>query len=72
MPDEKNKYRLDRTAFKIMTVEEADKEMRDYRDTSYKERLEVALYLTSIAYKFDMSNPPRIDRSAFQISKLNG
>ena len=64
------KYRMDKTAFKIQTVEEADDAMCNYTNHSAKERLEIAFYLTSIAYKFDMDNPPRMDKTAFRIKKL--
>jgi hypothetical protein len=63
------KYRMDKTAFKLHTVEEADDAMRDYTDHSPQQRLEIAYYLTSIAYKFDMEHPPRMDKTAFRIKK---
>lgn len=63
------KYRLDKTAFKIQTFEEADDAMRNYTNHSVKERLEIAYYLTSIAYKFDMNKPPRMDKTVFHVKK---
>ena len=60
---------MDKTAFKLQTVEEADDAMRNYINHSVKERLEIAYYLTSVAYKFDMHNPPRMDKTAFCIKK---
>ncbi|MBK8953425.1 MAG: hypothetical protein IPM85_15355 [Chitinophagaceae bacterium] len=62
-------YRMDKTAFRLQTVEEADEAMRNYHNHSIKERLEIAFYLTSVAYKFDMNNPPRMDKTAFCIKK---
>ena len=62
-----NKFRLDKTAFKTQTIAEADESMRNYLNHSVKERLEIAYYLTSIAYGFDMENPPRMDKTFFQI-----
>lgn len=64
------KYRMDKTAFKIQTFEEADEAMRNYTNHSEKERLEIAYYLTSVAYRFDMEHPPRMDKTAFRIKKL--
>lgn len=61
---------MDKTAFKVQTVEEADDSMRDYSNHTLKQRLEIAYYLTSIAYKFDMDNPPRMDKTAFRMKKL--
>lgn len=63
------KYRMDKTAFKIQTFEEADDAMRNYTSYSIKERLEIAYYLTSVAYRFDMEHPPRMDKTAFRIKK---
>lgn len=64
------KYRMDKTAFKLQTVEEADDAMRDYTNHSIQERLRIYWYLTSIAYKFDLDNPPRMDKTVFQMKKL--
>jgi len=64
------KYRMDKTAFKMHTFEEADDAMRDYSNHSVEERLRIYWYLTSIAYKFDLDNPPRMDKTVFQMKKL--
>lgn len=63
------KYRMDKTAFKIQTLEEADDAMRDYSNHSMEERLRIYWYLTSIAYKFDLDNPPRMDKTVFSMKK---
>ncbi len=63
-------YKLDRTAFKAMTAEEADQYQRDYSKETLEERLEIALYLTSIAYNFDMKNPPGMDKTLFSVRSL--
>lgn len=60
---------MDKTAFKLHTVEEADEAMRNYSNHTAKERLEIAFYLTSVAYQFDMENPPRMDKTVFCIKK---
>lgn len=65
------KYRLDKTAFQAMKVEEADDYMRDYRKYTWKERLRVSYYLTSLAYGFDANNPPKMDKTIFSASKQN-
>ncbi len=64
-----NKFRLDKTAFKIQSVKNADESMRDSRHYSSSERFEIAFYLTSVAYGFDMQNPPRMDKTIFRIRK---
>ena len=63
-------FKLDRTVFQAMTAKEADKYQRDYSNETIEKRLEIAFYLTSIAYDFDMENPPRIDKSVFSAGKL--
>ncbi|MBN8674670.1 MAG: hypothetical protein J0L56_11075 [Chitinophagales bacterium] len=63
------KYRMDKTAFKIQSFEEADNAMRDYTNHTAKERLRIYWYLTSIAYKFDLDNPPRMDKTVFRMKK---
>ena len=63
------KYRMDKTAFRIRTFEEADNAARDYSVFPVMERLRIAWHLTSIAYQFDIDNPPRMDKSYFRIKK---
>lgn len=63
----KDQNKLDRTAFQAMTVEQADTYQRDYSQESMEKRLEIALDLTSIAYNFDVNNPPRMDKSVFSV-----
>jgi len=67
MPSDNNKYKLNRNEFKMMSFEESDDYMRNYKDYTWQERLSVALYLTSIAYKFDINDPPRLDKNYFRV-----
>ena len=61
-------YRLDRTAFKAQTAEEASKSHAAYYQTlSWQERLRIANYLNSIAFNYPENDPPRLDKTAFQI-----
>lgn len=69
MADESKKYKLDKTVFQAMTVKEADDYMRDYRKYNWKERVQISFYLTSLAYGFDINNPPRMDKTIFYIAK---
>lgn len=62
-------YRMDKTAFKIQSFEDADYAMQDFSSFTFKERLEIALYLTSVAYCFDMKYPPRMEKNVFRIKK---
>ncbi|NBX11972.1 MAG: hypothetical protein EBR19_07200 [Chitinophagaceae bacterium] len=58
-------FKLDRTAFRAQTHEEAANHARIYKNLSWQERLKIAAYLNSVAYNFDFNNPPRIDRTKF-------
>ena len=69
MGDDNKKYRLDKTAFQAMSVEEADDYMRDYKNYHWKERLKVSFFLTCLAYGFDVNNPPKMDKTIFSTSK---
>jgi hypothetical protein len=63
------KYKFDRTAFKASTAEEADKDMRDHKNLSRKRRLEIATYLISVAYNYDLNNRPKMDKNIFSLHK---
>ncbi len=54
-------YRLDRTAFKAQTAEEA----AYYRSLTWQERLRIANYLNSIAYNYPENEPPKMDKTVF-------
>lgn len=63
-------FKLDRTAFKAQTLQEASNHIAHYQKSSWKERLKVANYLNSVAYNFDIDNPPRIDKNKFSAKSL--
>lgn len=58
-------YRLDRTAFSAQTMEEASNKYGYWKQQSYAERLRASFYLNSVAFNFDINNPPRLDRTVF-------
>ncbi|MBD2770129.1 hypothetical protein IC235_19760 [Hymenobacter sp. BT664] len=58
-------FRLDRTAFHAGTHEEAEAYHRDHQPDTPTERLRAAMYLNSVAYNYDINNPPRLDRTMF-------
>lgn len=62
MPD----YQLDRSAFKAQTMEDAANHFLYYGKLSWQERLDIAAYLTSVAFNYDLKNPPKLDRSSFE------
>jgi hypothetical protein len=60
-------FRLDRTAFKAQTVEEATSNQAAYYKTlSWQERLKIANYLNSVAYNYPENEPPRLDKTVFK------
>ena len=59
-------FKFDRTAFKAMTADEADKEMQNTKHLTVAERLRVAMYLNSIAYNFPIDSPPKMDKTVFE------
>jgi hypothetical protein len=59
-------YRLDKTACSAQTVEGAANKYGYWKSRSYTERLKAAYYLNSVAYNFDINNPPRLDRTEFK------
>lgn len=64
-------FRLDRNAFKAHTAKEAAAHSQYYIQISWQERLHIAAYLNSVAYNYDLSNPPRMDKTAFKRKAFN-
>lgn len=59
-------HRLDRTAFKAQTADDAAKSHAEfYKKLTWQERMKIAGYLNSIAYNYPENNPPRLDRTKF-------
>jgi hypothetical protein len=59
-------FRLDRHAFKAHTAAEASIHAEYYRSLHWKERMKIAAYLNSVAFRYDPQHPPRMDRTAFR------
>lgn len=62
-------FRLDRTAFHAGTHAEAEWYHAQNSPKTLVERLQVAAYLNSVAFNYDVDNPPRLDRSAFTMRR---
>ncbi len=60
------KYNLDRNYFKMQTAEEASNNYAYWKSLNYTERLKAAFYLNSVAFNFDINNPPKLDKTKFQ------
>jgi hypothetical protein len=63
MSDEDKKYRIDKTAFRAMTVQEADDHYGYWKNKSHKERLEAACYLINQFYDTTPKTP--VDKTVF-------
>lgn len=62
-------YKLDRTSFKHQTAKEASYNYYYWKNQSYDERLRASNYLNSVAFNFDIDNPPRLDRNMYSERK---
>ncbi|HEY4967114.1 MAG TPA: hypothetical protein VII28_11980 [Puia sp.] len=60
-------YRLDRSAFKGQTLEEAANHAGYYKKLTWQERLRVTAYLNSVAFNYPENQPPRMDKSKFKL-----
>ena len=60
-------FRLDRTAHHAGTHEQAAQYHARHQPATVAGRLRAAAYLNSVAYGYDLTNPPRPDRTAFAI-----
>ena len=58
-------FRPDRTAFHAGTHTETEAYHRAREPTALAELLRVAIYFNSGAFDFDITNPPRLDRTTF-------
>ena len=63
MDDASKKYRLDKTAFQAMTVQEADNHWVYWKNKSLKERLDAACYLINQFYGTTPQTP--VDKTIF-------
>ncbi|MFN9803144.1 MAG: hypothetical protein ACK54Y_04905 [Bacteroidota bacterium] len=64
------KFRLDRTAFKAQTLKEAAQHSDYYKKLTWQERLQIADYLNSVAYNYDLNNPPKMDKTKFSVKSI--
>ncbi len=62
-------YRLDRSKFKMQSFQEADNQSKYWKTKTVEERLKAAWYLISVAFKFNLKDPPRLDKTAFSMRK---
>ena len=63
--------KLDRTAFKRQTAEEASNTTEYWRQQSDAFKLRSAYHLSLRAFGYDPENEPRLDRTVFSMRKHN-
>ena len=66
---ENSQFKLDRTAFHAGTHEETEKYYAKNQPKTSIERLQAANYLNSVAFQFDLNNPPKMDKNVFSMRK---
>lgn len=67
MSETPKKYRLDRTAFEARNASEQVNYGKEHQNLTWQERMRIHQYLNSIAYGYDLNNPPRMDKTLFRI-----
>lgn len=60
---------MDKTAFSMFKKENEPTDFEYWQSKTIAERLRAAAYLNSIAYNYDINNPPRMDKTIFSIEK---
>ena len=63
-------YKLDRTVFRAHSMKEPENFADVYRNSTWQKRLEIAHYLNSVAYNFDIHFPPKMDRTIFSAKSM--
>jgi hypothetical protein len=66
---DKQTFKLERAAFHAGTHEETEKYYAKNQPRTSTERLMAANYLNSIAFQFDVNNPPKMDKTVFSMRK---
>ena len=64
-------YKLDTKAFKKHTKDKTAHQLEYWLAKTIGERLQAAFYINSVAYNFDINNPPRMDKTFFTTRKKN-
>ncbi len=67
MTDNPRKYKLDRTAFSARNASESVNYGEEHRKLTWQVRLKIHRYLNSVAFGYDIDNPPRMDKTAFSM-----
>ena len=69
MTTDMDEFKLDRSVGKGRSHEDKSNEREYWLTKTVDERLEAVMYLNSIAYNFDIENPPKMDKTVFRSRK---
>lgn len=69
MNNSPKKYKLDRTTFQARNASEQVSYGKEHQKLTWQERMRIHHYLNSIAYGYDLANPPRMDKTFFKAKK---
>jgi len=62
-------YKLDRNAFSMHSLESKEPASAYWKNKTPEERLRAAFYLNSVAYNFNISDPPKMNRTVFSMRR---
>jgi len=62
--------KMEKTVFSSFKKEEEPNDFLYWQSKSVAERLRAAAYLNSVAYNYDLNNPPRMDKTVFSMGKM--
>ena len=62
-------YRLDRNAFHMGSHTQTEQYHAEQQPDTPIERLRAAAYLNSVAYRYELASPPRLDGTVFKTRK---
>lgn len=63
--------KMDKSKFSAFNKKNEPNDLEFWKTKTIKERIDAACYLISVAYNFDVNNPPKVDRTIFSMGKLD-
>lgn len=65
-----NRFRLDRNVFSMRSHAQTEQHNFEYwKNQPFEDRIAAAAYLNSVAYRYPLESPPRIDKTAHEARK---
>lgn len=63
------KFKLDRTVSSAEKMSDQKSDVPYWLSRPVAERFQASMYLQSVCYKFDLTQPPRLDKTVFSKAK---